>query len=81
MVNRNSELYRAHPEWAMEIPGKKHSEGRNQMVLDLSNKEVQDYLIKVMSDVFSSADISYVKWDMNRNFSDIFSKAIPLEFG
>ena len=77
MVNRNSELYRAHPEWAMEIPGKKHSEGRNQMVLDLSNKEVQDYLIKAMSDVFSSADISYVKWDMNRNFSDIFSKAIP----
>ena len=79
MVNRNSELYRAHPEWAMEIPGKKHSEGRNQMVLDLSNKEVQDYLIKAMSDVFSSADISYVKWDMNRNFSDIFSKAIRAE--
>ena len=77
MVSRNSELYRAHPEWAMEIPGKKHSEGRNQMVLDLSNTEVQDYLIKAMSDVFSSADISYVKWDMNRNFSDIFSKAIP----
>ena len=79
MVNRNSELYRAHPEWAMEIPGKKHSEGRNQMVLDLSNKDVQDYLIKAMSDVFSSADISYVKWDMNRNFSDIFSKAIRAE--
>ena len=77
MVSRNSELYRAHPDWAMEIPGKKHSEGRNQMVLDLSNTEVQDYLIKAMSDVFSSADISYVKWDMNRNFSDIFSKAIP----
>lgn len=77
MVNRNSDLYRAHPEWAMEIPGKKHSEGRNQMVLDLSNKDVQDYLIKAMSDVFSSADISYVKWDMNRNFTDIFSKAVP----
>ena len=77
MVNRNSELYRAHPDWAMEIPGKRHSEGRNQMVLDLANTEVQDYLIKAMSDVFSSADISYVKWDMNRNFSDIFSKALP----
>ena len=77
MGSRNSERYRAHPEWAMEIPGKKHSEGRNQMVLDLSNTDVQDYLIKAMSDVFSSADISYVKWDMNRNFSDIFSKAIP----
>ena len=77
MVNRNSDLYRAHPEWAMEIPGKKHSEGRNQMVLDLANPEVQDYLIKAMSDVFSSADISYVKWDMNRNFTDIFSKSLP----
>ena len=77
MVNRNSELYRAHPDWAMEIPGKKHSEGRNQMVLDLANVEVQDYIIKAMSDVFSSADISYVKWDMNRNFSDIFSKSLP----
>ena len=77
MVNRNSELYRAHPGWAMEIPGKKHSEGRNQMVLDLANVEVQDYIIKAMSDVFSSADISYVKWDMNRNFTDIFSKALP----
>lgn len=77
MVNRNSDLYRAHPEWAMEIPGKAHSEGRNQMVLDLANPEVQDYLIKAMSDVFSSADISYVKWDMNRNFTDIFSKSLP----
>ena len=45
MVNRNSDLYRAHPEWAMEIPGKAHSEGRNQMVLDLANPEVQDYLV------------------------------------
>ena len=79
MVNRNSELYRAHPEWAMEIPGKKHSEGRNQMVLDLASVEVQDHLIKAMSQVFESADISYVKWDMNRNFSDIFSKSVPAD--
>ncbi|MBO4425875.1 MAG: alpha-galactosidase [Clostridiales bacterium] len=79
MVNRDSNLYREHPEWAMEIPGKDHSEGRNQMVLDLANTEVQDYLIKAMSDVFSSADISYVKWDMNRNFSDIFSRSLPAD--
>ncbi|MBQ6016994.1 MAG: alpha-galactosidase [Clostridiales bacterium] len=79
MVCRNSNLYREHPAWAMEIPGKDHSEGRNQMVLDLSSTEVQDYLIKAMSDVFSSADISYVKWDMNRNFSDVFSKSLPCD--
>ncbi len=79
MVNRESDLYRAHPEWAMEIPGKKHSEGRSQMILDLANPEVQDHLIKVMSELFSSCNISYVKWDMNRNFSDIFSGSLPAD--
>ncbi|MBO4242876.1 MAG: alpha-galactosidase [Clostridiales bacterium] len=79
MISRNSDLYRAHPGWAMEIPGKSHSEGRNQMVLDLANREVQDHLINAMSDVFSSADISYVKWDMNRNFTDVFSQSLPSE--
>ncbi len=77
MISRDSDLYRDHPEWAMEIPGRDHSEGRNQMVLDLASEDVQDYVIKAMEDVFSSADISYVKWDMNRNFSDIFSKSLP----
>ena len=75
MVNVNSELYRAHPEWAMDIPGREHSEGRNQRILDLSNPAVQDYIIEAMTEVFSSADISYVKWDMNRVFSDVYSKA------
>lgn len=77
MISRDSDLYREHPEWAMEIPGRDHSEGRNQMVLDLASEDVQDYVIKAMEDIFSSADISYVKWDMNRNFSDIFSKSLP----
>ncbi len=79
MISRESGLYLAHPEWAMDIPGKSHSEGRNQMILDLANIEVQDHLINVMSRVFSSADISYVKWDMNRNFSDIFSRSLPAD--
>ena len=77
MISRDSDLYREHPEWAMEIPGRDHSEGRNQMVLDLASEDVQDYVIKAMEAIFSSADISYVKWDMNRNFSDIFSKSLP----
>lgn len=79
MVNKNSKLYEAHPEWVMEIPGKPHSEGRNQCVLDLTNKAVQDYIIEEMSRVFSSGDISYVKWDMNRNFTDCFSQALSAE--
>ena len=79
MVNENSDLYREHPEWAMRIPGKKHSTGRNQMLLDLTRLEVQDYIISSMSEVFSSADISYVKWDYNRNFTDVYSSALPLD--
>ena len=79
MVNVDSNLYRAHPEWAMDIPGREHSEGRNQRVLDLGNPAVQDYIIEKMTQVFSSADISYVKWDMNRVFSDVYSKALGPE--
>lgn len=79
MVNVKSRLYEAHPDWTLSVPGRPHAEGRNQRVLDLSRKEVQDYIIEEMSRVFSSADISYVKWDMNRNFSDVFSSALPAE--
>ena len=79
MVNVNSQLYTKHPEWVIEIPGKPHSEGRTQRILDLTQTAVQDFVIAKMSEVFSSADISYVKWDMNRTFTDYFSKALPAE--
>ncbi|MCR4842342.1 MAG: alpha-galactosidase [Eubacterium sp.] len=79
MVSVDSDLYRAHPEWAMDIPGAHHSEGRNQRILDLCNPEVVDFIIEAMSNVFSSADIKYVKWDMNRIFSDVYSKYLPPE--
>lgn len=79
MVNVSSRLYQEHPEWVIEIPGKPHSEGRNQRILDLTNEAVQNFIIEKMSDVFSSADISYVKWDMNRTFSDYFSGNLPPE--
>ena len=77
MVSVNSRLYEAHPEWVIEIPDVEHSEGRNQRILDLTYEAVQDYIIEKMSEVFSSADISYVKWDMNRIFSDYYSKNLP----
>lgn len=79
MVNVNSWLYEKHPEWVLQIPDKPHSEGRNQRILDLTRKEVQDYIIEEMSRVFSSAEISYVKWDMNRTFTDYFSSALPAQ--
>ena len=73
MVNVNSHLYQAHPDWTIEIPGKPHAEGRNQRILDLTRTEVQDYIIETMTKVFSSAEISYVKWDMNRSVCDVYS--------
>lgn len=79
MVNVSSRLYERHPDWTMEIPGKPHAEGRNQRILDLTQKEVQDFIIIKMSEVFSSADISYVKWDMNRTFTDYYSGGLPPE--
>jgi len=79
MINTDSELYRAHPEWAMDIPGKPHSEGRNQRILDLTREDVQRYIIDSMTKLFSSANIAYVKWDMNRIVSDCYSKKLPYD--
>ncbi len=76
MVNEDSDCYRTHPEWAVKIPGRTHSLGRNQMILDLTRKDVREYLIDSMSAVFESGPISYVKWDMNRIFSDEYSAAL-----
>lgn len=73
MVSIDSDLYRAHPDWAVKIPGREPSLGRNQLILDLSNPEVIDYLYDSLYDVFLRSNVTYVKWDMNRNFSDVFS--------
>ncbi len=79
MVSVNSELYKAHSDWAVKIPGRLPAEGRNQLVLDLTRDEVCEYILEKMSEVFSSADISYVKWDNNRNFSDFYSLGLPAD--
>ena len=79
MVNEDSDLYKAHPDWAVMVPGHAHSKGRFQLNLDLTKTEVQDYIIDSMKKVFSSGKISYVKWDMNRIFSDRFSTGLPAD--
>ena len=79
MVNTDSDLYRAHPDWAVQVPDRDHSEGRNQRILDLANPAVQEYVVDSMRRVFSSGDISYVKWDMNRVFSDWYSPYLAPE--
>ena len=79
MISEDSDLYRAHPEWAVRIPGQQHACGRNQMVLDFTKKEVQDYIIEAMSDIFTRGKVSYVKWDMNRHMSDYYSQGMEAD--
>lgn len=73
MVSPNSELYKKHPDWCIHVPGRNRSEARNQLILDLSKEEVCDYIIEAVSNVLDSAPISYVKWDMNRNMTEVGS--------
>ncbi len=79
MVSYDSECYRNHPDFAVEIPNQKQSLGRHQLLLDLTQEAVQDYIISQMREVFSSANISYVKWDMNRIVTDAYSQKLPTE--
>ena len=73
MVSLDSDLYRAHPDWAFTIPGRKPVMSRSQLVLDFSRKEVVDYVFDSICRVFDSANIEYVKWDMNRSIADVYS--------
>ena len=77
MVSPDSDLYRSHEDWCLHVTGRSRTQARNQLILDLSRIEVQDYLISALSSVFSSASIDYVKWDMNRNMTEAFSAALP----
>ena len=79
MICVKSKLYEAHPDWDMSVPGKPHVEARWQRLLDLSNPEVVDYIIEKMTQVFSSGNVAYVKWDMNRNMSDVYSQYLPAD--
>ena len=77
MVSRRSELFAGHPDWAVGIPSRPRTEGRNQYVLDMSRPEVVDHLLEVLSTILGSAPISYVKWDMNRTITEPFSPTLP----
>ena len=79
MVSPDSDLYRAHPDWCLHVDGRDRTECRNQLILDMSRKEVQDYIIDIVCSVLRSAPISYVKWDMNRNMAEGFSCMLPAQ--
>lgn len=76
MISRDSELFNEHPDWIIHVPGRPAAPGRDQFILDLSRKEVQDNLYQQLKKLFSSIKIDYVKWDMNRNMTDVFSQQL-----
>ena len=76
MVSPDSELYRAHPDWAIQLPHRSPSLGRNQLVLNLTNPEVESYILEQLRTLFRSTTFSYCKWDMNRNLSDLYGTTL-----
>lgn len=79
MVSEDSDLYRSHPDWAIKIPSRDPVRSRYQLVLDMINPEVRDYLFGAISDILKNADISYIKWDMNRSICDWYTSCLSAE--
>ncbi|MBQ4075162.1 MAG: alpha-galactosidase [Clostridia bacterium] len=79
MISPDSDLYRAHPDWCLHVEGRDRTPARNQLILDMSRKDVQDYVIGAICGVLRDGPISYVKWDMNRNMAEGFSPLLPPE--
>lgn len=79
MVSPDSDLYRSHPDWCLHVPDRRRTEAREQLVLDMSRSDVREYLYERLSDIFSTVPVTYVKWDMNRNMTEIGSSEIPAD--
>ena len=80
MVNEDSDLYRAHPDWAIQIPGRKPIRSRNQLLLDFSRKEVRDQVFEQICAVLDQGEIDYVKWDMNRSMADVYAGNLTYDY-
>ncbi len=79
MVNADSELYRAHPDWCIRCKDRTPMESRWQLVLDMGNPEVREYLKDIFTKTFDGVPIDYFKWDMNRHLSQVGSAVLPSE--
>lgn len=79
MVNRDSDLFRRHPDWILRVPGRSLTHCRNELVLDLTRQEVVDYLFSVLRNLLEKVPVSYVKWDMNRSITEAFTVYLPAE--
>ena len=79
MISEDSDLYRAHPDWALKIPGRAPTRGRQQLVLDFSREDVRTYIFDRMCEILESSDIEYIKWDANRHLTDVWSALLPAD--
>lgn len=79
MISPDSDLFREHPDWRLHIPGRTGHQSRNQYVLDLSREDVCSWLIASVSAILECGRVSYVKWDMNRQLSEVGSSAFPAD--
>ena len=79
MISPDSDLFRAHPDWAIQIPGREPGMSRQQYVLDITRKEVRDYAYEAVAKILRSANIEYVKWDMNRQITDVGSLGLKAD--
>lgn len=77
MISVKSHLFERHPEWSLQVPDYPQTQGRQQLVLNLSLPEVQEYLIQMLTDYLSSTKIDYIKWDMNRHLTEVGSFLLP----
>lgn len=80
MTNKDSDLYRAHPDWLLAEQGKRICHSRNQYVLDFSKREVREYIGDMLENLLAEVPVSYIKWDMNRTFSEVFSNGNDREY-
>jgi alpha-galactosidase len=79
MINPDSDLYRKHPDWVLNFPGRPRSESRNQLVLNLARPDVRDYIAGFLDKVLTDNDIAFLKWDYNRNWSEPGWDAMPVD--
>ena len=77
MISEDSDLYRSHPDWALCDPDRRPVVGRNQLVLDMSRQDTQDYLYNALSNILDKVKIEYIKWDFNRSVANLYSHALP----
>ena len=80
MISPDSDLYRTHPDWCIHVEGRPRTEARHQLILDLTRPEVCDYIIDSVCSVLNSCPIAYVKWDMNRNMTEIPRKGFVHQY-